>query len=79
MTREDFEEWKQWWYRMVPRCENFICCHELTSCGIDRLCGDCTVYETWQNYRDILSNKVTCTDVGCEDCMLKYDCIRRVI
>lgn len=74
MTREEFENWRTWWYRMVPHCFEFVCEHELTSCGVNYLCGDCTIYETWQHYRNTLTDKVTCTDINCGDCMLKHEC-----
>ncbi len=74
MTREEFKEWKVNWYKTIPRCDDFVCCHELTVCGIDYLCGDCTIYEIWQQYRDTLTGKVTCTDVDCMDCLEHYDC-----
>ena len=73
MTMEEFKEWKKKWYKTVPRCDDFVCCHELTACGVDYLCGDCTIYETWKLPR---YGKVTCTDVGCEDCFEKYSCKR---
>lgn len=76
MTREEFEKWKANWYKTVPRCDDFVCCHELTACGVDYLCGDCTIYETWQRYRNTLTDKVTCTDVNCTDCFEKYECKR---
>jgi hypothetical protein len=78
-TRQDFEEWKNWWYKTVPRCNDFICIHELTSCGVDYICGDSTRYEMWLQWRDLLCGKCICTDVGCEDCILKYDCKERLI
>ena len=46
MTEEEFKNWKKDWYKRVPKCENFVCCHELMSCGIKIFCGDCSIYDT---------------------------------
>ncbi len=77
MTREEFEIWKRKWYNTVPRCTDFVCCHEMTSCGIERQCGDCTIYPTWKFFREGGREHFTCTDVGCIDCLRNHDCNRR--
>lgn len=70
MTEEEFKEWKEDWYNRIVRCRNFICCHELMSCGIKIFCGDCSIYSTYSND----DSPMECITVGCDDCMLKYDC-----
>ena len=70
MTEEEFKDWKKDWYKRVPGCENFVCCHELMSCGIKIFCGDCSIYDTYT--RD--SNPRECDIVGCDDCFIKYEC-----
>lgn len=70
MTESEFKEWKEHWYRKVPKCDKFVCCHELMSCGIKIFCGDCSIYDTYS--RD--EKPVECTTVGCDDCMIKHDC-----
>ncbi len=70
MTESEFNEWKKDWYQRIPKCEEFLCCHELMSCGIKILCGDCSIYETYRK----ASNLKECITVGCNDCMLKYKC-----
>jgi hypothetical protein len=73
---KEFEEWKRNWYKTVPRCTQFVCCHELTACGVNYLCGDCTIFPTWEYYQQTRTNKVTCTDVSCEDCLKNHNCER---
>lgn len=68
-TSEQFDEWCKQWYREVPECEDFSCCHELMSCGINFGCGDCSIYPTMQTG---CSN--ICTNVDCLDCNMKYEC-----
>lgn len=70
MTISEFEEWKKDWYEKVPKCKNFVCCHELMSCGIKIFCGDCSIYNTY--IRDKCPKE--CTTVGCDDCIMKYEC-----
>ena len=70
MTEDQFKEWKKDWYKRVPGCENFVCCHELMSCGIKIFCGDCSIYDTY--IRD--KHPRECTMVGCDDCFMKYEC-----
>ncbi len=74
MTFKDYNKWKRKWYCTVPRCTQFVCCHEMTLCGVDHLCGDSTIYPTWNYYQDVHIFKETCTDVGCEDCLRNHDC-----
>lgn len=70
MIEEEFKDWKKDWYNSVPKCENFVCCHELMSCGIKIFCGDCSIYGTYIKDRD----PIECTTVGCNDCLTKYSC-----
>ena len=70
MTISEFEEWKKDWYERVPKCNKFVCCHELMSCGIKIFCGDCSIYSTYS----IDKEPQECTTVGCDDCMIKYIC-----
>jgi len=69
-TEEDFEKWKEFWFDTVPKCRDFVCSHDLMSCGIGHACGECSLYETMQ--RGDACN--ICTDVGCADCCRKNDC-----
>jgi hypothetical protein len=69
MTGLEFEKWKEDWYKRVPKCKDFSCCHELMSCGIKIFCGDCSIYDTYAREKD----HKECTIVGCDDCMMKYD------
>ncbi len=71
LSKEKFDEWKLNWYDSVPKCRDFVCCHELMSCGIGILCGDCTLYNTWK--KNIYS-AYKCTTVYCADCRNKYTC-----
>lgn len=70
MTESEFKEWKKDWYKRVPKCDKFVCCHELMSCGIRIFCGDCSIHSTYERDKD----PQECTIVGCDDCMLKYEC-----
>ena len=70
MTESEFEEWKKDWYTRIPGCEDFVCCHELMSCGIRIFCGDCSIYDTYKKEK----NAVECITVGCDDCVSKYEC-----
>lgn len=70
MTISEFEEWKKDWYERVPKCNKFVCCHELMSCGIKIFCGDCSIYGTYKRDKEPRE----CTTVSCDDCMLKYEC-----
>lgn len=72
-SKDDFENWKLKWYDEVPKCRDFVCCHELMSCGIDILCGDCSILDTWKK-RIKDPNVYTCTTVYCADCLKKYTC-----
>lgn len=71
ILRDEFDSWKQGWYDTIPKCRYFDCCHELMSCGINVLCGDCTIYNTWKNRK---SNVNICKTVDCMDCIEKYSC-----
>ena len=70
-TIADFEAWATTWYTQVPKCQDFICCHELNSCGINRACGPCSRYETMA--RGIAFD--ICEDVDCIDCDNRHDCM----
>ena len=70
MTEEEFKEWKKDWYKRVPKCENFVCCHELMSCGIKIFCGDCSIHGVYAMDK----NPMECDTVGCDDCFIKYEC-----
>jgi len=70
MTELEFKEWKDDWYKRVPKCKDFICCHELMSCGIKIFCGDCSIYGTYIMDKDPRE----CATVGCNDCIMKYEC-----
>ncbi len=68
-TEEEFEEWKRVWKSFVPGCHEFKCVHELMSCGIDVMCGDCSVYSTAERGASRI-----CTEVGCQDCIKHGRC-----
>lgn len=70
MLREEFSQWKRNWYDKVPQCRDFSCVHELMSCGIGILCGDCSIYETYVRHENLQE----CITVSCNDCMKKYNC-----
>lgn len=70
MTKEEFLLWKENWFDVVPHCRNFSCVHDLMSCGIKILCGDCSIYETYARQK----NPQECTTVSCIDCMKKNNC-----
>lgn len=70
MTKNEFEKWKLNWFLRVPKCFNFHCCHELTSCAINPLCGCGSLYETYK----LQECPLECLEVTCDDCMLKNEC-----
>lgn len=70
MTKEEFSQWKKDWFIRIPQCKDFSCVHELMSCGINILCGDCSIYGTYIGQ----SKPRECTTVSCIDCMKKYEC-----
>ena len=77
LSKGDFEKWKLNWFMRVPKCFNFMCCHELTSCCVDYLCGCGSIYETYKNQECPLE----CFEVDCDDCMNKYECenVKRIV
>jgi len=79
MKQKDFEDWKRNWFKYVPQCFDFVCCHEMTSCGVERFCGDCTIYPTWNTAIEKKFKIPTCNDVGCDDCLRNHDCKRRKV
>lgn len=72
-----FETWKRQWFKYIPKCADFVCCHELSSCGVDKFCGDSTIYPTWNDAVERHLTKPTCTNVGCADCLRNHDCEKR--
>jgi hypothetical protein len=70
-TIEDFEAWKKTWHLEVPKCPDFVCCHELDSCGISRACGQCSRFGTMS--RGVASD--ICEDVDCIDCVKRHECM----
>ncbi len=75
MTQEAFKQWKRWWFETVPQCHTFVCCHELTTCGVELQCGDCTIYPTWKFFGEGREH-FTCTDVDCSDCLRNHECLK---
>ena len=71
-SRVKFERWKKEWYETVPKCKDFTCVHDLMSCGISIICGDCSIYETFKrgNWYYV------CQTVSCMDCTKRYTCKR---
>ena len=72
LNKEEFENWKEEWNLRIPKCKDFICCHELDSCAIDRLCSQGSIYETYKQQ----SIPTECTNVDCMDCIKHYDCYK---
>ncbi len=69
-TEKDFSKWKQDWFLSVPKCKDFRCIHELMSCGIVFICGDCSIFETFRKgYWGCV-----CDFVCCMDCMRRFEC-----
>jgi len=73
MSRKEFQQWKNNWEKNIPKCHDFICIHELDSCCIKYFCSQGSIYET---YIHELS-PVECTNVGCGDCILRYECEKK--
>ena len=69
-TEKDFNVWKKQWYNTIPRCKDFRCIHELSSCGINYVCGDCSI---WDTFKKGLWDGV-CDNVNCVDCMRRHGC-----
>ncbi len=69
-SEKDFSKWKHDWFLSVPKCKDFRCVHEIMSCGIGRICGACSIYETFRKgYWETV-----CDSVDCIDCMKRYNC-----
>lgn len=69
-TEKDFEKWKEEWKEKVPMCKDFRCVHELDSCGIYIMCGDCSIFRTFKNG---LWGWI-CDNADCIDCVRRYKC-----
>lgn len=69
-TEEKFEKWKEEWKEKVPKCKDFRCVHEMMSCGIYIICGDCSIFRTFQGGLW----EAVCENVDCIDCMKRYKC-----
>jgi hypothetical protein len=72
MSKIEFESWKKEWFLRVPKCKDFACCHELTTCAIKPLCGCGSIYSTYHSQEC----STECLEVTCADCFNKYDCKR---
>jgi hypothetical protein len=70
MNEKEFQFWKEEWFLYVPKCKDFVCCHELTSCAIKPLCGCGSIYNTYKSQEIPLE----CLEVTCNDCLSKYEC-----
>lgn len=68
-TKREFNAWVKEWYKTVPKCSKFRCCHELMSCGIAVACGDCSRYETMLKGAGRI-----CNEVSCIDCLSREQC-----
>jgi hypothetical protein len=73
MSKKEFDEWKAEWYIKIPGCKDFACVHELTACGIDFLCGDCSIYQTYKTQEVPME----CSDISCQDCFLSHSCDKK--
>lgn len=73
MTQKQFEEWKTDWFDRIPECRDFYCIHELTSCCVDWLCPCGSIYSRYSSQKEPRE----CEDVGCIDCVLRYECKKR--
>ena len=69
-TKTKFEKWKEEWKEKVPKCKDFRCIHEMMSCGITVICGDCSIFRTFQNGLWY----IICDGVNCIDCVERYEC-----
>ena len=70
MSEKEFYAWKKDWFRRIPNCEKFNCCHEIMTCAITPLCGCGSIYETYKKQ----SMPRECDTVSCDDCFEKYEC-----
>jgi hypothetical protein len=70
MSKNEFTFWKEEWFLRVPKCKDFVCCHELTSCAVKFLCGCGSLYDIYKTQEVPLE----CSEVSCSDCLLKYEC-----
>lgn len=68
-TEAEFEKWKKDWFKTVPKCDDFACCHELMSCGIYVACGSCSLHRTMAAG---VADRI-CEDVDCSNCC-DYEC-----
>jgi hypothetical protein len=67
-TNKEFEEWLRLWRIMVPKCIDFICCHDSDSCCINFAC-DGSMVSTMRR-----GTSCICESVNCIDCLKKYHC-----
>ncbi|PIU76189.1 hypothetical protein COS75_00345 [Candidatus Pacearchaeota archaeon CG06_land_8_20_14_3_00_35_12] len=49
LTEAQFEEWQNYWFENLIGCKDFACVHDSETCGIARMCGDCSIYRTYKN------------------------------
>ncbi len=72
MNKKEFEFWKKDWLKRIPKCQDFVCCHETSNCAIRPLCGCGSIYETYKSQKD----PEECNTIDCMDCMLRWECNR---
>jgi len=72
MNEEEFFQWKRNWFKRIPKCIDFACCHELSSCAIKPLCGCGSIFQTYQ-YQ---IRPEECFTVDCSDCLNKHECTK---
>jgi hypothetical protein len=68
-TKEEFEEWLKLWRVLIPKCNDFICCHDSDSCCINFACGEGSIVETMRRGTGSI-----CESVNCIDCLKRYTC-----
>ena len=73
MSETQFEQWKKEWNLRIPKCSEFVCCHELGTCAILFLCSQGSIYSTYKSQKD----PKECNNVSCIDCVLRYECNKR--
>ncbi len=72
MSKEEFEDWKREWNLKVPKCSDFSCVHELSSCAIELLCSQGSIWNTYSKQK----HPQECTTVSCIDCFHRYSCCK---
>ncbi len=70
MNKKQFEDWKREWNLRIPECSDFSCVHECSSCAIDVLCSQGSIWNTYSKQK----HPQECLNVSCADCVNRWDC-----